>query len=367
MSRFVHTFFALVLVFLFLHQTQGWEYVVRDNIKYVTMSEVRSEYAITSQKKEGSSWLYEAGGEMGTTSIYFKLRSGSQEMYANGLKFILSYPVIEDPVKGMLISAIDVTKIVRPILTPSLISGSKTVTTVILDPGHGGHDAGARNRADLEKNLNLSLAKKLRPKLQKLGFKVVLTRETDTFLSLQERVNIANKYNDAIFISIHFNSGRSSATGLETFTLAPTGTSSAMSRSVINTPLAGNANDGANIALAAAVQQKMLRLLSDNMKISMFDRGIKRARFSVLCTIKHPAILVEGGFMSNPQDAQLIRRNDYQNQIAFSISEGVRVYRKALNRSGNAASTVNYRPAKAQRTSRVGLSSPVVTTNVRRK
>ena len=144
-------------------------------------------------------------------------------------------------------------------------------------------------------------------------------------------MRIANKYGNAIFISIHFNDGGPSARGVETFTLAPAGTSSTMSRNVRQEALQGNSQDSMNIALATAVQGHMLKgPLAIREGISMGDRGIKRARYSVLCTIKHPAILVEGGFMSNSQEAQLIATERYQNFMASSLAAAVRQYRTAL-------------------------------------
>ena len=175
------------------------------------------------------------------------------------------------------------------------------------------------------------MAKKLRDRLKGMGYQTVMTRETDNFISLQDRVRIANKYSNAIFISIHFNDGGSSARGVETFTLAPAGTSSSMSRNIRQEALQGNAQDSMNIALATAVQGHMLKgPLAIKEGISMTDRGIKRARYSVLCTIKHPAILVEGGFMSNAQEALLINTERYQKFMASSLAAAVHQYRTAL-------------------------------------
>ena len=104
-----------------------------------------------------------------------------------------------------------------------------------------------------------------------------------------------------------------------------------MSRNIRQDALQGNSQDSMNIALATAVQGHMLKgPLAIKEGISMVDRGIKRARYSVLCTIKHPAILVEGGFMSNPQEALLISTERYQNFMASSLAAAVRQYRTAL-------------------------------------
>lgn len=327
----------LTLAVLATGRLDAWDYIHRDGVKYVTMTSVRSFYGFTSERRDGKSWLYEAGSKSRVEKVRLTIRPGSQDMFANGLRFVMSYPIVEDPGKGVLISAMDVNKILHPILMPNYIQSGRRVDTVIIDPGHGGHDAGARNRIALEKDLNLIVGKKLRDSLKKKGLRVVMTRETDVFLSLQERVTIANRYQNAVFISIHFNSGRPAASGLEVFTLAPAGTSSAMSRTVRKDPMAGNHHDSANIALASAVQTRMLGYPLRQLKTKLDDRGIKRARFSVLCTIKHPAILVECGFMSNAKEAELIRTDRYHNCIAAAIADGVLAYKGAVNRGRVAA------------------------------
>ena len=158
-----------------------------------------------------------------------------------------------------------------------------------------------------------------------------MTRESDRFLSLQERVDLANAIREeASFISIHFNSGGREARGIETFTLSPPGISH-YGRSEIasdSQPRNGNEHDSANIALATAVHGVLLRSLGRNT----FDRGIKRARFSVLSGVRHPAVLLEGGFMSHAHEAVLIHNPVYREAVARSISTAVEKYRRAMVR-----------------------------------
>ncbi|MCX6845014.1 MAG: N-acetylmuramoyl-L-alanine amidase [Verrucomicrobia bacterium] len=165
--------------------------------------------------------------------------------------------------------------------------------------------------------------------LEKRGFKVVMTRESDRYLSLQERVDVANARTEgALFLSIHFNSGGSEARGIETFTLSPAGVSHYGRDTIASdyTERAGNEHDSANVALATAVHGSVLRRLGTNT----FDRGIKRARFSVLSGVKHPAILFEGGFMSHQREARLIQNEKYQKAIAVGIVDAIAKYRSAL-------------------------------------
>ncbi|MEO5712260.1 MAG: N-acetylmuramoyl-L-alanine amidase, partial [Luteolibacter sp.] len=178
---------------------------------------------------------------------------------------------------------------------------------------------------------NLKVAGIVRTQLQLKGFKVVMTRDTNVYLSLQERVDLANAVKEnAVYVSIHFNSGNRAARGIETFTLSPPGVSHYGSdwKSSDNMTRAGNEHDSANIALATSVHGSILRRLGKNT----FDRGIKRARFSVLSGVVHPAILLEGGFMTHPYEARLIENPDYQNAIAGGIVDAVGKYRFAVSR-----------------------------------
>ncbi len=317
---------CMMLMTLTTSAATAWNPEVINGIKYIPMSDVRAHYKLTRQGAEGRYTVYEM-----PKKIHLKIRNNSQEMFMNGMKFILSYPIVNHHSKGLMIANLDLHKIVDPVLRPTYIANRRNFNTVILDPGHGGHDSGATNRLSRECDLNLNVAKKLRDHLRRLGYKVIMTRETDTFLSLHKRVEIANKYQNAIFISIHFNHGRTAAKGVETFTLAPAGTSSTMSRNIRKNAMHGNAQDSMNIALATTVQRYLLRgPLAKEKKIAMEDRGIKRARYCVLCDIQHPAVLVEGGFLSNSQEARLISTERYQNFMAKALSLAVEQYRRAL-------------------------------------
>ncbi len=119
----------------------------------------------------------------------------------------------DHPSKGLMVSNMDLHKIIDPVLRPTYIANRRSFNTVVIDPGHGGHDSGTRNRISREADINLSVAKKLRDRLKGMGYQVVMTRDTDNFITLQDRVRIANRHSNAIFISIHFNDGGPSARG----------------------------------------------------------------------------------------------------------------------------------------------------------
>lgn len=252
-------------------------------------------------------------------------KESSQDFYINGLKFILSYPITEYDGK-LCISRMDLTKLVEPVMRPGRIKGAELVNTVILDPGHGGHEHGARSAYGHEKTFTLDVGLRARTLLQQAGFRVHMTRSTDEYVSLYERAQFANQFKNAIFISIHFNSG-GAGTGLETYTLAPRGVPSMMADGPRVSDLndcAGNVNDAENIALATATHAALV------VKSRMFDRGIKRARFVVIREVTIPGVLIEGGFLSNPSDARLIAMPQYRQQMAQCIMTAVSTYRRAV-------------------------------------
>jgi N-acetylmuramoyl-L-alanine amidase len=335
--RIFSSFTAIVLFLVsLLCVAQGqvkWELLKHEGRDYVSMENVRQFYRFQSMKREGNRIT------MTARNLVFQLKVGDQEIQFNGVKFICTYPVIETSGK-LAISRIDLTKLVDPVLRPSYIARAGQFRTVVLDPGHGGKDAGAVNQYGTEKAYNLRVATELRRLLMQRGFKVVMTRTSDVYLTLQERVDLANALKEpAIFISIHFNAGSRSARGVETFTLSPQGVAhygKGLKSSDFQL-LNGNQHDSANIALATAVHGQVIRCLG---KANTFDRGIKRARYSVLTGVKHPAILLEGGFMSHGYEARLIANPQYIAAVARGVCDAVVLYQKAVNgRRANSASS----------------------------
>lgn len=337
---FVHVVMALAMAFPWvsaLSQTTtqavtGWEMVKIANRDYVSVDSIRRFYQFAAIKRAGNAISLE------NPKVVMKLTIDGQECFMNGMKFVFSHPVMEQGGKAY-VSRIDLSKLIDPVLRPNFIRNAGSIQTVILDAGHGGKDPGATNSLGTEAKYNLLVAEKTRMLLARKGFKVVMTRESDRYLTLQERVNVANSVSDnAIFMSIHFNAGGRHARGIETFTLSPPGVSH-YGRGLIASDLsarAGNHQDSANIALATAVHGCLLKRLGH----VTLDRGVKRARFTVLSGIRHPAILLEGGFMSHPYEARLIEDEKYQNALANGIVDAVLKYRHAVGRGPATTTTV---------------------------
>jgi N-acetylmuramoyl-L-alanine amidase len=252
---------------------------------------------------------------------------GSKELIINGVKFIMSSDLV-DSGDNVLLSRLDLTKLLEPVLRPNRIRGTAAIRTVVIDPGHGGYDRGATSIYGDEKSFALDTALRLRELLLRRGLNVQMTRSTDVFVPLEERAAFANRFRDGMFVCIHYNAGSDSGTGIETYTLAPrfvpsTGDDSPTASCMI--PCAGNVEDPENMALATAMHAALLS------RLPMVDRGIKRARFCVLRLTTIPAVLIEGGFVSNVQEASRIATPAYRQAEAEAIALAIQNYMTATD------------------------------------
>jgi N-acetylmuramoyl-L-alanine amidase len=300
-------------------QSAGWKVVKINGRDYVTAESIHQFYRFSSYKLEGTHvWLR-------SNNLILKAQIGSQEMLINNIKFILSFPVLDSGGRA-LFSRLDLCKLIDPVLRPTYITDAEPFDTVVVDAGHGGHDAGARGVYGYEKDFALKMAATVKDALQRKGFKVILTRSTDTFITLGGRVAVANATPRSIFLSLHFNSGGSAASGIETFALTPQGSSASLERGggYNYNGLTGNSHDSANIALATAVHAMVIS------RFKFVDRGIKRAQWSVLTGCKRPGILFEGGFVTNGNECRLIASDTYRQSVSSAIADAIVNYRTAL-------------------------------------
>lgn len=306
-----------------------WETVSYKGQDFITLRSLKGFYYFNQSQKGKTITLENA-------KVKMIVKTGSQECRLNGVLFILSHPIVAYKGRHML-SRIDLVNLVDPVMRPTYIKRAKTFNTVVIDAGHGGKDPGSRGHFQNEKEYTLKIARLLRDMLQKRGYRVVMTRNSDVYISLANRVAIANRYPSAIFVSIHFNSGQSKANGIETFTISPVGVPhmgrSYRPRDAHAVP--GNIMGSASVALATAVHSRTLMYLNNakygnNFRIA--DRGIKHARFNVLTGIKIPAILLEGGFLSNRAEAGKVHSSAYQQTLAAAVVRAIDVYRQSINR-----------------------------------
>jgi N-acetylmuramoyl-L-alanine amidase len=249
------------------------------------------------------------------------LRSGSELVYWNGVELHLGFaPRL---VEGQLyLHALDLNKTIQLLLERPASPPLASKPIIVIDPGHGGENAGTKSVLDdhYEKEFTLDLARRLQNLLTARGAQVFLTRSADYDVALSNRVAFADEHKANLFLSLHFNSAApsSSETGLETYCLTPVGMPSSLIRGFadeINTTFPNNAFDIENLQLALRVHRAILEVNGHH------DRGVRRARFpGVLRGQQRPAILVEAGYLSNPQEARLIEDAAYRQRLAELVA-----------------------------------------------
>jgi len=254
-------------------------------------------------------------------------RSDARRAEINGVQVWLAFPVLEQNGK-LLISEIDLSDTIGPVLSPPTIPRGFRLDTICIDPGHGGKDPGNRAGSHEEQKYTLLLAQEAAAQLRAAGFKVFLTRNNDTYVDLSTRPEIARRRGADLFVSLHFNSteeGRNEVKGTEIFCATPAGATSTNARGEGDTRwVAGNRNDEKNMLLAYELQKSYTK------NLNVEDRGVKRARFQVLREATMPAVLIEGGFMSHPGEGRKIYDAGYRKQMARAIVEGVLAYKRAV-------------------------------------
>ena len=240
--------------------------------------------------------------------------------------------------------------------------------TLVIDAGHGGHDAGARGAISMEKNVNLSVALQFGRYVEKYmpEVRVIYTRKTDKFVSLIERANIANRANADLFISVHTNAlpAGKIARGFETYTLG-------MHRAKDNLDVAMRENSvismekdykqtyqgfdpkssesyiifefiqGKNMERSVELARMILRKVCDNANRP--DKGVHQAGFLVLRETSMPSCLIELGFITTPDEERILNNSDRVNDIAKSIYDGFAQYRNKYDKRV----TVPYRPLQS--------------------
>jgi len=256
-----------------------------------------------------------------------------------------------------------------PPITPAANSNGKfslsrqlglSVSRIVIDAGHGGHDPGAHGNGINEAELTLDVAQRLQALLDKQpGFEVVMTRDTDEFIPLHERTAIANREGADLFLSIHANASRNvQAHGIETYFLnfatnpeaeAVAARENAASGQAMHSlpdivkAIALNNKINESRDFAATVQKSMVKHLNSKNH-SVRDLGVKQAPFVVLIGATMPCVLAEISFLTNKQDGTQLKTQAYRQQIAQALFEAILNYQQALNR----ANSVNGKKATNQ-------------------
>jgi N-acetylmuramoyl-L-alanine amidase len=221
-----------------------------------------------------------------------------------------------------------------------------SVSRIVIDPGHGGHDPGATGKGLTEAAVVLDVALRLEKLLAEVeGLEVILTRRTDEFVPLQERTAIANREGADLFLSIHVNASSSlQVNGIETYFL-----NFATSSTAAAVAARENASSGQTMAalpdvvkaialhnkldesrdFATFLQRSMVEGLRGANR-NVRDLGVKQAPFVVLVGASMPSVLAEISFLSNAQDVRLLRGTTYRQRIAEALFDGIRKYQGSL-------------------------------------
>jgi N-acetylmuramoyl-L-alanine amidase len=261
--------------------------------------------------------------ELSTKNGNFLFCAGSQVAHWSGTELRLGFsPLWID--RQPYIHRLDLSKTVVPLILESTFLYSN-LPVLVLDPGHGGEDAGARSAVERawEKQFTLDWARRVQSLLATNGWQVFLTRTNDVEMALSNRVSFAAEHHADLFLSLHFNSAgtNTSQAGLETYCLTPAGMPSTITRGYEDDPGAefpNNAFDAQNLQLAFRLHRALLQVNGHK------DRGVRRARFlGVLRNQQRPAILIEGGYLSNAREAQLIGQPAYRQKLAEAVALGL--------------------------------------------
>src|SRR5438309_11247316 len=220
----------------------------------------------------------------------------------------------------------------RPPTTPGPFA------VVVLDPGRGGQDSGARCGGLPEKDLTRDVARRIDRLLDSEGVATLMTRLGDTYVSLADRAAFANRVRNCIFVSIHFNEdNKPVASGVETYYAAHQITAGSFMASWLPflwRPLSDSPNvESQN--LAGFVQEALVA------RTRAVDRGTQARQFFVIANVTSPAVLIEGGFLTNKEDISKLASEDYRDQIAAAVADGIFRYRDAASqRKSTLAATV---------------------------
>ena len=290
-----------------------------DGVEYLPLEDIRSFYKLMTLQPKGR----KVAGQrlLGNGEVELRFGPAPRELRIQDRLIILSHPVQEDASGDLLISRQDVLQVLEPVLRPTYIANRRAVRTVVVDAGHGGHDAGTVTSYAREADVTLAVATRLAAELRKRGFEVRLTREDNQYLSAQARVDKVNAEPLAIFVSLHLNHGRSDMCGSQVYTMAPA--------EVADKSLPGHEFSQASMALAMALQSALVE------KGGQEDRGCRRAHYSPLNSLRCPAVMVEMGYATNPEEGTRLATEEYQIKLANALADGVEAFARVMNPATN--------------------------------
>lgn len=286
-----------------------------EGLAYLPLEDLRSFYKLMPLQPKGR--RVQGQRILGNGEVTLTFGPEPRELRIQDRLCILTHPVMEDASGDLLISKMDVLQVIEPVLRPTYIANRAAVRTVVIDPGHGGHDTGSVTPYAREADVALVVATKLGAELKKRGFEVVYTQEHNEYKSPQARVDKANAAPAAIFVSLHLNSGRSDMEGSQVYTMTPAAPN--------EKPLPGHAYSQSSMALAMALQSALVE------KADTEDGGCRRAHFSLLNSVRCPSVMVEMGYATNPEEGTRLATEEYQMKLAGALADGVESFARVMN------------------------------------
>lgn len=313
------TKFLLILLTVALLSPLGAlaDYIVVKGRRYVSIDDVAARYQMRSSDQKSQVTI----SKQGARAVFFP---DKRYVLINGRRYTMSFAALRSG--KLYLAQLDVNTMLDPVLGQRSVP-RHPLGTIVLDPGHGGKDNGAQGAVYREKDLTLKLSRKVSDLLKRAGYNIVLTRNSDVYLTLDRRVQIAREKKANLFLSIHVNATQDrSISGIESYAMTPANAPSSNSERPDSDAYIGNRNDLNNMAIAHELQRSMLT------KTGAVDRGFKRARFHVLRSAPCPATLVEIGFISNRAEERKLGNDAYLDTLARGIADGVLQYHRTLLR-----------------------------------
>ena len=292
-----------------------WHVREVNGVEYLPLEDLRSFYKLMPLQPKGRKVVGQRSLGNGEVTLVFG--PAPRELRIQDKLFVLSHPVQEDASGDLLVSRLDVLQVVEPVLRPTYIANRSAVRTVVIDPGHGGHDTGTVTPYAREADVALVVALKLGAELKKRGYEVIYTQEHNQYMSPQGRVDKANAAPAAIFMSLHLNSGRSDVKGSQVYTISP--------QKKGEKPLPGHDFSQSSTALALALQSSLVE------KAETEDGGCRRAHYSPLNSLRCPGVLVELGYATNPEEGTRLSTEEYQLKLAGALADGVDAFARVMN------------------------------------
>jgi N-acetylmuramoyl-L-alanine amidase len=219
----------------------------------------------------------------------------------------------------------------------------KSFAVVVLDPGHGGQDSGAMCGGVMEKDVTLDVARRVDRLLDSRGITTLMTRLADSYVSLADRAAFGNRVNESIFVSIHFNEdNKPVASGVETYYAAhqiASGSALASWLPFFSRPPSSSPKPESQ-SLAGFIQEALVA------RTRSVDRGTQAKQFFVIAKVTSPAVLIEGGFITNKVELLKLASEDYRDQLAAAVADGILRYRDVVSQRNSALAATGQKSAE---------------------